>query len=49
MAQPKGKGAKKADIAAQEKIVAQFEQMRQEQRAVASKIAELESDKNEHK
>ena len=49
MAQPKGKAAKKADPAAQEKIVAQFEQMRQEQRAIASKIAELESDKSEHK
>ena len=49
MAESKGKGAKKADTAAQEKIVAQFQQMRQEQRAIANKIAEFESDKNEHK
>ena len=33
----------------QERILAQFEKMRQEQRAIASKIAELEGDMNEHR
>lgn len=33
----------------QEKVLAQFQQLRQEQRALAAKIAEVESDRNEHK
>lgn len=32
----------------EEKIVAQFQQLRQEQRAIALKITELEADNNEH-
>lgn len=32
----------------EEKIVAQFQQLRQEQRAIALKINELEADINEH-
>ena len=32
----------------EEKIVAQFQQLRQEQRAIALKISELEADLNEH-
>ena len=40
---------KKGEVLTQEKIVSQFQQMRQEQRAIANKIAELESEKNEHK
>ena len=33
----------------QEKVLAQFQQLRQEQRALAAKIAEVEADRNEHK
>ena len=33
----------------EEKIVAQFQQVRQEQRVIALKIIELEGDINEHK
>lgn len=32
----------------EEKIVAQFQQLRQEQRAIALKITELEAEINEH-
>lgn len=32
----------------EEKVVAQFQQLRQEQRAIALKISELEGDLNEH-
>jgi len=32
----------------EEKVVAQFQQLRQEQRAIALKISELESEVNEH-
>jgi len=32
----------------EEKVVAQFQQLRQEQRAIAIKINELEGDINEH-
>lgn len=42
-----GKGAAKK--LTQEQIVAGFNQLRQEQRAMASKIAEVEADVNEHK
>lgn len=33
----------------QEQIVAGFNQLRQEQRNISTKVAELESDLNEHK
>lgn len=41
-----GKASKKMS---QEQIVAGFNQLRQEQRAMASKIVEVEADVNEHK
>ena len=40
---------KKGEQLTQEKILATFQQLRQEQRTIANKIAELESEKNEHK
>lgn len=48
MAEKAGK-SKKGEQLSQEKILATFQQLRQEQRAIASKITELESEKNEHK
>ena len=48
MAEKKG-SAKKTDHLSQERIVATFQQLRMEQRAIATKIAEMESEKNEHK
>lgn len=42
-----GKG-KKAESSNQEKIVATFQQLRAEQRAIANKISELEGEKREH-
>ena len=33
----------------QEKVLAQFQQLRQEQRALSAKIAEIEADRSEHK
>ena len=47
MADAKGKG-KKGDSSSQEKIVATFQQLRAEQRAIANKISELEGEKKEH-
>lgn len=47
MAEAKGK-AKKAETSSQEKIVATFQQLRAEQRAIANKISELEGEKKEH-
>lgn len=49
-----GKGIKKTATAAakgesEELILVKFQQMRQEQRAIASKIAELEGDLGEHR
>ena len=48
MAEKSG-GSKKGDQLSQEKIVATFQQLRQEQRSIANKISELEAEKNEHK
>ena len=42
------KSGKKGEAMSQEKILDQFQQMRQEQRAIAHKISDLETDKNEH-
>lgn len=47
MADAKGKG-KKGEASNQEKIVATFQQLRNEQRAIANKISELEGEKKEH-
>ncbi len=47
MAEKSSKGGKKEQLS-QEKIVATFQQLRMEQRAIASKIGEIESEKNEH-
>ena len=47
---PTAGSAKKSEGGlSQERIIAQFEQFRQEQRAIANKIAELEGDLNEHR
>lgn len=47
---PAAGSAKKSEGgSSQERIIAQFEQLRQEQRAIANKIAELEGDLNEHR
>ncbi len=43
----KGK-AKKAEPLSQEKIISQFQQLRQEQRVIASKMSDLEGEKHEH-
>ena len=45
----KAKGGKKNEAMSQEKIVTTFQRLRQEQRAIVAKIAELEGDGNEHK
>ena len=42
-------GTKKGEQLSQEKIVATFQQLRQEQRSIANKISELEADKKEHR
>ena len=52
MAMSKGKGGgkqKDKEVPSAEQIVAKFQQMRNEQRAIVSKIAELETDRGEHK
>ena len=52
MATAKGKGGgkqKDKEAPSAEQIVAKFQQMRNEQRAIVSKIAELETDRGEHK
>lgn len=50
MAAEAGKGkAKKGEALSQEKIITQFQQMRQEQRNIANKIAELEGEETEHR
>ena len=43
------KGGKKAESMSQEKIVATFQKLRQEQRAIVGKIAELEGESNEYR
>ena len=45
----KAKGGKKGEPMTQEKIISTFQKLRQEQRAIVSKITELEGDNNEHK
>ncbi len=40
--------AKKAEPLSQEKIIAQFQQLRQEQATIANKMADLEGERNEH-
>ena len=45
----KAKGGKKPEPMTQEKIISTFQRLRQEQRAIVSKISELEGDSNEHK
>lgn len=45
----KAKGGKKGEPITQEKIIATFQKLRQEQRAIVTKITELEGDVNEHK
>ena len=43
-------GGKKGKVLhTQDQVIAQFNHMRQEQRAIASKLGELELEKNEHK
>ncbi|EDV29262.1 Prefoldin subunit 2 [Trichoplax sp. H2] len=42
-------GKKTKTLYTQDQVVAQFNHLRQEQRAIASKIGELELEKNEHK
>lgn len=48
-----GKGGSKVSppspSASQEKVLTQFQQLRQEQRALATKITEIEADRSEHK
>ena len=48
MAEKSSKSGKKGDQMSQEKIIATFQQLRMEQRGIATKMAELESEKNEH-
>ena len=43
------KGGKKSEQMSQEKIIGTFQQLRMEQRAIATKIGDVEADKNEHK
>ena len=45
----KAKGGKKSEPMTQEKIISTFQKLRQEQRAIVSKITELEGDNNEHR
>ena len=40
---------KKSEQLTQEKIIATFQQLRMDQRAIANKIADVDADKNEHK
>lgn len=44
----KSSGGKKAEPLSKEKIIGTFQQLRMEQRAIATKIAEMESEKSEH-
>lgn len=44
----KAKGGKKGEPMTQEKVISTFQWLRQEQRAIVNKIAELEGDNNEH-
>ena len=48
MAEKKPAG-KKGETMSQEKIISMFQRLRQEQRAIVGKIAELEADSNEYK
>lgn len=48
MAEKGSKSVKKADQWSQEKIVATFNHLRKEQRAIANKLTEVDAEKNEH-
>lgn len=41
--------SKKSEQMSQEKIISTFQRLRAEQRAIASKMSELEGEKNEHR